>query len=303
MFKPVVDNVYMVSANDSGRFPSSFCFYIEDDKKALLDTPLDPGITRYFKHRPVDMILNTHFHRDHAGCNHLFPTASIYAHALDAPAMTSFDTFCQYYGISQYGNEAVKDYLLNRLRFTPSPIEGTFADGDVINLGKIRLETIHTPGHTPGHCVFYWREKQILFAGDIDLTRFGPWYGNYNSDVTAFIHSIEKVMALKPRVILSGHKGIITENVQARLRAYLNRIYENEICILEALQTPLTLEALTERKIIYRHWHLSVNRFFEKVSLVVHLRRLMQLGQVTYHDNYYQAADNQQYFLCSSFRP
>lgn len=39
--------------------------------------------------------------------------------------------------------------------------------GDHIELGHLRLEVLHCPGHTPGHVVFYNREQAITFVGDV----------------------------------------------------------------------------------------------------------------------------------------
>jgi len=38
-------------------------------------------------------------------------------------------------------------------------------DGDLIDLGDIRLEVVHCPGHTPGHVAYYWRRQGVLFTG------------------------------------------------------------------------------------------------------------------------------------------
>ncbi len=39
-------------------------------------------------------------------------------------------------------------------------------DGVVIEIGGLRFETRHTPGHTPGHCCFYLQAEETLFSGD-----------------------------------------------------------------------------------------------------------------------------------------
>ncbi|MDD3853674.1 MAG: MBL fold metallo-hydrolase [Syntrophomonadaceae bacterium] len=279
MFKNVFENIYMLSTGKGGQFPHSYCFYLDDEVKTLIDTPLDTSFTQLLQGHPVDMIINTHFHRDHSGCNHLFPGAKIIAHPADIPAMQSLEVFNQYYGLDKYG--AQKD-LLSWINFHPSPITDVFHDGDIIDLGRMQLEVIHTPGHSPGHCAFYWREKELLFSGDLDLTAFGPWYGNETSDVDQIITSLEKLIELNPRIILSGHKGMISEGVQNRLKKYLDKLYDNEDKILQSLSRPRTLEELTYDKIIYSRWGKPehIFYFFEKVSLVVHLRRLLRLGLV-----------------------
>lgn len=40
-------------------------------------------------------------------------------------------------------------------------------DGDVIELGALRLEVIHCPGHTPGHVVFFEPASRHAFVGDV----------------------------------------------------------------------------------------------------------------------------------------
>jgi glyoxylase-like metal-dependent hydrolase (beta-lactamase superfamily II) len=38
--------------------------------------------------------------------------------------------------------------------------------GDRLDLGGIRFDVLHTPGHTPGHCCFHVGEAGVLFSGD-----------------------------------------------------------------------------------------------------------------------------------------
>ena len=40
-------------------------------------------------------------------------------------------------------------------------------DGDTVEIGQCRLLVRHTPGHTPGHVVFYSAEAQRAFVGDV----------------------------------------------------------------------------------------------------------------------------------------
>ncbi|TPW16768.1 MAG: hypothetical protein FD130_923, partial [Halothiobacillaceae bacterium] len=53
-----------------------------------------------------------------------------------------------------------------------APVEGFQPDRwlqhqNRVTFGEITLEVIHTPGHTPGHIVFYQRESQIACVGDV----------------------------------------------------------------------------------------------------------------------------------------
>lgn len=294
MFTRVTDQVYMVAPADHGNFPSSISFYIDDKIPTLIDTPLtlwSEAFKASMGDHPVKTILNTHYHRDHTGCNHLFPEAEVYAHPADIPAMISQDEFIRYYGFDQYADQTLTDEMMSWLKWLPSPVTHPLEDGQIIKLGEVELTVIHTPGHTPGHCAFYWEKQGMLFSGDIDLTSFGPWYGNINSDITQLITSIKRLISLNPRVICSGHKGVIDHNVSGQLHKYLGRLLEKEDRILKALQQPLTLDELVRRKLVYGKWGKAESQYyyFEKLSVLVHLRRLIELQQVEEYEGKYRA--------------
>ncbi len=69
--------------------------------------------------------------------------------------------------------------------FKPHEISRFLKDGEILDLGSVTVEVLHCPGHSPGSLSFYFREPQVLFLGDTDLTPFGPWYGDIYSDIDA----------------------------------------------------------------------------------------------------------------------
>lgn len=40
-------------------------------------------------------------------------------------------------------------------------------DNDTVQIGDVTLQVIHTPGHTPGHVVFYSPENKLAIVGDV----------------------------------------------------------------------------------------------------------------------------------------
>lgn len=56
----------------------------------------------------------------------------------------------------------------------PEPPDAELADGDVLSVGGIRFDVLHTPGHSPGHVVFHHEGivlgGDLLFAGTIGRT-------------------------------------------------------------------------------------------------------------------------------------
>jgi len=91
-------------------------------------------------------ILLTHGHRDHTlaapRLHELFPDAAVYIHESDKGQV----------GIYRYPMEE----LIDDLRF--------YGEGDALPLGNLRVEVLHTPGHTGGSVCL--RCGTALFTGD-----------------------------------------------------------------------------------------------------------------------------------------
>ena len=67
----------------------------------------------------------------------------------------------------------------------------TIADDDVLEVGRLKLRTIHTPGHTAGSMCFRLEGHPILFSGDT-LFPGGPGATKFEGgDFPTIIRSIE----------------------------------------------------------------------------------------------------------------
>ena len=119
----------------------------------------------------IDVIVNTHFHEDHILGNYRFPDAEVWIHTLDAPGARTLNGFKEYYGFSEFNGDAIGQAFIESIDLHASPVHREFADREVLDFGRTKLQVIHTPGHTPGHCAFYEEENGLLFVGDIDLSR------------------------------------------------------------------------------------------------------------------------------------
>ncbi len=81
------------------------------------------------------------------------------------------------------------------------------ADGDVVEVGRLRLHAVHTPGHTPGSTCFTIEGSPVVFSGD---TLFPGGPGSTRGNATNFaiiIDSIEKRLFTLPddTIVLPGH--------------------------------------------------------------------------------------------------
>jgi len=82
----------------------------------------------------------------------------------------------------------------------------TIPDDDVIEVGSLRLRTIHTPGHTPGSTCFLVEGHPVLFSGD---TLFPGGVGNtaFGGDFPTLIRSVDRRLFTLPAetLVLPGH--------------------------------------------------------------------------------------------------
>ena len=81
-------------------------------------------------------------------------------------------------------------------------------DSSVIEVGKLRIETIATPGHTSGSMCFFVRDTPLLFSGDT-LFPGGPGATRFpGGDFAAIIKSIDKRLFARfgpETLVLPGH--------------------------------------------------------------------------------------------------
>lgn len=104
----------------------------------------------------IESILLTHGHLDHVGA-----AAELAAH----------------YGVPVIGPDQRDAIWLENLpeqsrmfglpECAPLTPARWLKEGDSVALGKVQLEVLHTPGHTPGHIVFFDRVGRLLVSGDV----------------------------------------------------------------------------------------------------------------------------------------
>lgn len=248
MIVNLLPQLFFVSGEQGGRFPYSNGLLIESGKRVLIDTGFGPSRRKKLLERgSIDVIINTHFHLDHAYGNKYFPEAEIWAHAFDAPPIRSVDNFMAYTGFRELSDFPDPEH------FPGGPsnqkVDRELIDGDVLDFGQIVLKVIHTPGHTRGHIALYEPQASLLFSGDIDLSPFGPWYGNVRSDLEEFVNSINRLIELKPKILVTSHEGIISDNISERLKSYAEKIDQRDEQILRYLQVPRKAADLLDKKL------------------------------------------------------
>ncbi|UCB49503.1 MAG: MBL fold metallo-hydrolase [Deltaproteobacteria bacterium] len=142
----------------------------------------------------VKYILNTHGHADHVLANQRLKQM------LSVPTcMHELDD--QFFSQTHVREESSREFGLS-----PSePVDLKLKDGDVLQVGTLKIEVIHTPGHTPGSVCYLVNGN--LFTGD---TLFVGAVGRTDltgASLDTLLDSLErKLLSLPPDTIVwPGH--------------------------------------------------------------------------------------------------
>ena len=183
-------NTYLVVCEDTGR-------------SAIVDPGADAeAILALAQDTEVVKILITHTHSDHIGALEQVRSATkvpVYVHPLDAEG-------------------ANLDYDV--------PLK----DGDVIEVGNLRLRAIHTPGHTPGQVCLLLEDGRALVGDTIFVG--GPGHTTSHKDFKSTMHTMQNIVFKWPdeTEFYPGHgpSGVIGEERPA-FEAFVARGWSSKL--------------------------------------------------------------------------
>ena len=99
-------------------------------------------------------------------------------------------------------------------------VDGTLADGDMVEGTEWRLTAIHTPGHASNHLCFMLEEEHCLFTGDHVMDGSTVVIKPPDGDMATYLASLERLLALGVGALLPAHGPVIADG-PAKLREYL----------------------------------------------------------------------------------
>lgn len=276
--------VTVLVGDKNGKYPQGNSLLIRGSGTTAIVDPSMAVVARADELRgAADAVLLSHVHEDHVAGVHLYPDADIHAHRLDARGLRSIDGIMEIYGYEGI-DDAVRSFLIDQFHYTERPDTHDYEDGAVFDLGSVRVRAIHTPGHTRGHCVFLIEPGGVLFLGDIELSSFGPYYGDAWSDLADFERSINRVRAIDARVWVSFHHvGVIEDRAQfvERLDRFAGRIVEREAAIVEFLRQPRSLREMIAHRFLYpEHATFPFIEAVEERTIRQHVDRLIEQSVV-----------------------
>ena len=125
----------------------------------------------------------------------------------------------------------------------------------------------------------------VFFLSDIDLTGFGPYYGDVFSSLEQFETSLVQVRNEEADVYVTfHHKGVIEgqENFLAMLDAFHAVITRRHDAMLDYLAEPHSIDEMVEHRFVYRkHVEMPIVDRVERRTAMLHVERMLDRGEAT----------------------
>ncbi|MFB3884731.1 MAG: MBL fold metallo-hydrolase [Thermodesulfobacteriota bacterium] len=220
----ISEGVYFVQGQDE-MIPDSHTYIIGDPSSHDLSL-IDPGLTGKGPYKveaiqkmgiePKDIkrVIMTHTHFDHIGSlmevKRKIPEAELWIHVLEADplekgdertvyGMEMFQQMCQ----MQYGTKAGA-FVFQTVR----KLKG----GETLEIGQMKWEVIHVPGHSLGSIALYHKPKKILIPGDVIYADHAIGrFDLHGADGAELKRSLARLAELEVEVLLPGHNRIVTK--------------------------------------------------------------------------------------------
>ena len=165
-----------------------------EDKNSLVDVGTDGSIVYAITYiwtgvgkKPVDRVVLTHSHFDHAA---------------------GLSKICAAYSPETYAFAMIEG------------IQRQLSNGDLLQLGDEMFEVLHAPEHSSDSICLYSAQSGILFSGDTPLFIRTPG-GSYEEPFVIFL---EDILRRGVKAIYSGHDLPITQNAQQVIRDTLQNV-------------------------------------------------------------------------------
>lgn len=288
--------VTFIPGVNKGRYPHCHSIYLQKSG-VLIDPASDRDKLKALRdHGGVNTVWLSHWHEDHIKDLDLFDDKPLWMHEKDAPPLSDLDVFADWYCQTEdqfsHIREKWRHFMIEQFHYKSRQPNRFLKGGEIVKLDDVTVEVLHTPGHSPGGLCFFFKEPEVLFIGDFDLTSFGPFYGDLYSDIDQTIESIQFLRTIPAKTWITSHeKGVYKEVPDELWDNFLSVIQRREDNLLEFLNQPRTLLDIAKSWFIYGK---SRNLFdeedmilIEQISMKKHLDRLIKKNIVKQEKDLY----------------
>ena len=162
----------------------------------------------------IKRIILTHTHFDHIGCikeiiGGLSDT-EVWVHQIEGDYLERGDERII------HGNEMFAGFIRSQYGvkdgFYQVPVHRKLNDGDILEMGGLRWEVIHIPGHSAGGIGLYDASNRVLIPGDTVYADYNIGrFDLYSADGNQLRRSLERLGQLDAEILLPGHNRILKE--------------------------------------------------------------------------------------------
>ncbi|MFF8567366.1 MBL fold metallo-hydrolase [Streptomyces albidoflavus] len=265
---------------ERGAYPYSASLLVRGKAASLV---VDPSLSLANEAPAADLVLVSHAHEDHiAGLGSY--DVPVHTHEGDLAALRSRQVMIAGLGLPADAAGEADRMMRDQFHVTGRPDATAFTDGEVFDLGGRTVTVVHLPGHTAGHCGFLIEPDGFFFVADIDLTSFGPYYGDLHSSLTDFEASLQKCRQIDARWYGTSHQKGVTEGAatfRERLDRYAGVVERRDAALLTLLSEPRTIEEIAAHRLVYRP-HIEGPHVdpVERRTATQHIARLLAVGRV-----------------------
>ena len=283
--------------HEQGKYPDGNAVVVRGANDSVV---IDPALSVRTLQPPLSVgrILLTHAHEDHVAGVSAVDARTVQVHEADLPGLRSADGLMRLYGLPPDAWPAMTEMVTERFHFDGWPDAVPMVDGETLDLGGVTVTLVHAPGHTGGHSVYVIDDHtddaavRVVVTGDIDLSTFGPYYGDAVSSLDDFestLHTVRDIVA--DHYVTFHHKGVIDghESFAAQIDAYAAVFGRREQTLLDLLAEPRSLDELVADGIVYRAGTRPpvFGESVERRSIQQHLDRAIAAGLASFDGERY----------------
>lgn len=176
----------------------------------MVDTPQQPidavrWRERLAEHGPIRHLVNTEPHQDHVRGDAYFPGVEVIGqqgmpdrYQALLPTITGRELH-----ESLKAADPDSYWLFNHPDYPPNPPRRTFADRLDVQLGGLRIQLLHHPGHTPPQTSAYLPDEGVVFTGDNVFFHCKTFI--QEADPWQWLAALRQIEALDVQTIVPGH--------------------------------------------------------------------------------------------------
>ncbi|HLZ72225.1 MAG TPA: MBL fold metallo-hydrolase [Dehalococcoidia bacterium] len=183
-------------------------FVASSDGVLMIDTPQQPidavrWRERLLEHGPIRHLVNTEPHIDHIQGNAFFPGVEVIGQAgLRRRYLEAVPQFAERLEpMKQADPDSV--WLFGHPDYPPNPPTRTFEEELTLQLGELRIQCLHVPGHTAPQTAVFLPEEGVVFTGDNVFHRVKSFI--QEADPWEWLAALKRIEALGAQTIVPGH--------------------------------------------------------------------------------------------------